>query len=381
VYWTGQPLTRDEHEYLSLARSLAHGDGFRFDDQLLAGPIEPFGRAPGYPLFLALVGGGTSVTTQAPVAVQVAQSVLAAAGIVLAALVAGRVAGLRGARAAAALTAIYPPLVWSSAYVFSEALFWPIGLLTIWAIDRIGPRRLLTAAIGCGVLIGVGILIRPALVLIVPAAVGWFAFRRAWRPVAGLLVGVALLVGPWTVRNYSHYGRFVLVATEGGVTFWTGNNPLARGEGDMAANPEIKRASQELRARHPGLDEAAMEPVYYREALRWMRDHPRDWLALEMRKVFYTIVPVGPSYWLHSNRYIAASLLSYGTILTLAVVGLVRGHARWQMTPGTWLMAASACAVCLIFFPQERFRLPVLDPVLILIASGTWATRHTEARQ
>jgi hypothetical protein len=37
-----------------------------------------------------------------------------------------------------------------------------------------------------------------------------------------------------------------------------------------------------------------------------------------------------------------------------------------------WLLAAAAVATCLVFFPQERFRIPVLDPALILCASGVW---------
>jgi hypothetical protein len=38
-----------------------------------------------------------------------------------------------------------------------------------------------------------------------------------------------------------------------------------------------------------------------------------------------------------------------------------------------WLLAAAAVATCLVFFPQERFRIPVIDPTLILLASGLWA--------
>jgi hypothetical protein len=37
---------------------------------------------------------------------------------------------------------------------------------------------------------------------------------------------------------------------------------------------------------------------------------------------------------------------------------------------GMWILAAGAVATCLVFFPQERFRIPVLDPALILLASA-----------
>ena len=53
---------------------------------------------------------------------------------------------------------------------------------------------------------------------------------------------------PWTARNAAVYGRFVLVASEGGVTFWTGNHREARGEGDLAANPHLKPLNREFRA-------------------------------------------------------------------------------------------------------------------------------------
>ena len=49
VYWVGQPLTQDERDYLALARSLAHGDGFAYPpDEPLAGhapAVRPRRRA------------------------------------------------------------------------------------------------------------------------------------------------------------------------------------------------------------------------------------------------------------------------------------------------------------------------------------------------
>ena len=53
-YWVGQPLTHDEREYLALARSVARGDGFTYPaDEPSPGTGQQFGRAPGYPVFLA----------------------------------------------------------------------------------------------------------------------------------------------------------------------------------------------------------------------------------------------------------------------------------------------------------------------------------------
>jgi len=187
------------------------------------------------------------------------------------------------------------------------------------------------------------------------------------------------VIGPWTARNYLVHHRLVLVASDGGITFWTGNNAVAIGEGDLAANPDMRRAERALRAQYPGLSEEQMEPIYYREALAWMRAHPGAWMSLELRKFFYLIVPIGPSYTLHSSRFLIASVVSYGAVATLAIMGWFRLGAGRRRATGVWLLALASVAVCLIFFPQERFRLPSIDPALVVLAGAAWTRREPGA--
>ncbi len=375
-YWVDQPLTRDEREYLSLARSVRAGEGFVHREGL----TDPFGRAPGYPAFLAFAGGAGPASERVPAMVKMTQSLVGAIGVLVAAALAGRLAGPKAAMAAASLTAVYPPLVWISSYAFSEALFWPVGLFVAWLFNRAGDaptsRQRVRLALICGLIAGAGVLIRPALLFFLMLAAPYWAWKRQWIPIAALALGSILVIGPWTARNFAVYGRFVLVATEGGVTFWTGNHPLAIGEGDMAANQEIKLQSQALRARYPQFSEEAMEPIYYREAFQWMRAHPSDWLALEARKLFYTVVPTGPSYSLHSRLYVTASVVPYALALVAAVIGCWRWRDRLSQLPGLWLLVASSLLVCLIFFPQERFRIPVIDPALLILAAAALSARR-----
>jgi hypothetical protein len=383
-YWVDKPLTRDEVEYLSLARSIAHGDGVTYDAALLDRyartdrSIVPFGRAPGYPTFLALVGGGSHVTSTVPGPVKAAQSLMGACTVVLLGLFAGRLAGRRAAVAAAWMAAIYPPLIWTCSYALSEPLYVPAGLATAWLFDSIGPpgpRGRTARAIVCGAVAGVGLLIRAATLLFLPFAVLWLVLRRQFAAAVGLAIGAAIVVLPWTVRNVHVYHRVVLVASDGGVTFWTGNNAFARGEGDLAANPDLGRVHDQLRSSHAALTEEEMEPIYYRESLTWMRQHPLAWIALEARKAFYTVVPTGPSYRLHSRLYYGASLASYLALLPLAIAGFIRLPDRCGRA-GLWLLAASSVAVCLVFFPQERFRLAIIDPALIVWAAALAAPRR-----
>ena len=264
LYWVGEPLNRDEVEYLSLARNLAAGRGYDFDDHLKQSHVQPFGRAPGYPVFLALTGGGGNSYDATPASVKVAQSLAGAAGVVLIALAAFRMGGRRPAMAAAAIAAVHPPLTWIAGYAYSEAIFWPIGLTLAMTTSRLLELRGASSwklAIGAGALTAAAILVRAATMLFVPITVAWMLWKGQPRLAVLWLVGLALILGPWTVRNVAFHGRFVLVASDGGVTFWTGNNALATGEGDMAANPHLKLANQALRAAHPGLSEEEFEPI------------------------------------------------------------------------------------------------------------------------
>ena len=382
LYWTGELLNRDEVEYLSLARNLAAGRGYDFDEHVKQGPVTPFGRAPGYPVFLALTGGGTNSFDALPATVKVAQAFVGAAGIWLIGVAAFRLGGRKPAMAAAAIAAVHPPLTWIAGYAYSEALFWPIGLALALGTSRMleRPRSAVwTFAMGVGALAGVAILVRAATLLFVPIALAWMLWKKESRLAAAFLAGLVMVLGPWTARNVAVHGRFVLVASDGGVTFWTGNNAHATGEGDMAANPHLKLANQALRDAHPGLTEEELEPIYYRESVGWILEHPAAFVWLVVKKAFYTLVPIGPSYRLHSTKYYLGSVVPLVMLVPLAGYGAWRlGGARGRLT-GMWLLAAAAVATCLVFFPQERFRIPVIDPALILLASGAFARADDDA--
>jgi len=367
-YWVGKPLTLDEQEYLMLGRNLASGAGLTY----AADGREHFGRAPGYPAFLAVIfwfGGGTK-------AYKVAQSLIGACTVLLIAALARRAAGSRAEVVAAFIAALYPPLVWIVGYPLSETLFSALELaagLLLWiALDR-------TASIGTylatGAVAGLAALVRPAGLPFIALSAAFLVVCRPLVAPLAMLLGAALVISPWSALKTREAGRPILIASEGGVTFWTGNHPLAVGEGDMAANPGIGEANRTLREAHRGLAPDEMEAVYYRQAREFIIHHPFRWGWLLARKLFYTWVPIGPSYTLHSYRYYGATLVSYLSILPLALAGWWKLWQQAVPAAPLWLLAASVVFTCLLFSPQERFRIPVLDPTLIVGASVTLALR------
>lgn len=402
-YWTGKPLTHDEREYLTLAANVAQGRGFASElpGEPAAPAVQRFGRAPGYPILLApltwldpdLRAG--RLPPDVPAAVKVVQACIGAAAILVLAGLVRRVAGDRAGAAAAWIAALFPPLVWMPAYALSEQLFSLLALASAAWLGRVadGPRTataadastdastgVTQALVLAGLAAGAAALTRPVMLFFLPLAALLLLWRAPGRGTgsrraAVFLVVAVLAIAPWTVRNAVVYHRFVLIASEGGVTFWTGNHREAIGEGDLAANPHLKLRNLEFRARHAGLSEEALEPVYYREALGFITSDPLWWLGLEARKLWYTWVPFGPSYRLHAPRYFWASAISLLLLLPAAAIGLIRAPAGTR--PAAVLtLAGSTVLVALVFFPQERFRLPVMDPALIAAAALTMAPRR-----
>jgi hypothetical protein len=384
TYWVDKPLTHDEREYLALAESLVEGRGFTYPPGYDSGTAQRFGRAPLYSMFLAGIGATAPEHGSVPTRVKIVQAFLGAALVCIIGIVAMRAWDPRAGVMAAVIAALYPPLIWYPAYVLSETLFSLIAFTSVFVLqvavarsDRTNSSRPGSPlALLAGGLTGLGVLTRPAMLLFVPLAALWLIKRRRIVLALAMTAGVVAVVGPWTARNYRAYGRFVLVASEGGVTFWTGNHPLARGEGDLAANPPLKRAELEFRQRHADLSAEELESVYYQDALKYIKENPGRWLVLLAKKAFYTIVPAGPSYAVHSARYRIASIVPYALLLPFAVYGAGRLLQGPEPPIALALLVCSSALVCLIFFPQERFRVPVFDPAMIVaaVASGRRTT-------
>lgn len=383
VYWVDKPLTHDEQEYLELAENIAAGRGFRYDTPARPQEVARFGRAPLYPVFLAGVRSVSAPDTFLR-NVRIAQSLVGTIAVAIIAALSRRAAGAGAGATAAAIAAVYPPLVLLPAYALSETLYIALALATVLWLGRTvdGPpsrlagqlRRWPQVLLG-GALAGLAALVRPAMLFFLLVAGLWLVSRRQWRAAAALAIGALLVILPWTMRNYREHGRVMLIASEGGITFWTGNHPLSPGEGDMAANPAIKLANRDFRRSHPGLTEEELEPLYYRAAVRTIAERPAWWIGLLARKLFFTVVPVGPSYTLHSWKYMTAVVVPYVIILPLGILGLVRLRHTGQWPRALVMLAGSAILVCVVFFPQERFRIPAMDPTLIVGAAGWWWTR------
>ena len=145
------------------------------------------------------------------------------------------------------------------------------------------------------------------------------------------------------------------------------------GEGDLAANPRIKHAELEFRAAHPGLTPKQLEPLYYRDALALHRGASRL-VAVAARAESASTRSCRSGRRMRYTRPDIASRQSC-VVLAPAAVRVGGRAADWRAGRSRPTRAVPAgrrpqSLVCLVFFPQERFRIPVIDPALIVCAAG-----------
>src|SRR5262249_37749476 len=93
---------------------------------------------------------------------------------------------------------------------------WERGGLPLWAAG--------------GALIGLAALASPMSLLLAPIfGIGALLHTRRAHEAAALAVGTILAVAPATLHNLSAGGGWVLISSQGGITFYQGNTPSSRG--------------------------------------------------------------------------------------------------------------------------------------------------------
>lgn len=399
--WQGRPPVYDAAAYARIAAELERGEGFGLG-RTATQPASDY--SPGLPLLAAglyEVSGGVHE--------RLARLALAAIGslaILFAYLITRRLwsplAGLIGAAA----VAIYPALLEYQGMLMSEPLATTLlsgaVLAMLWADDPTGgwrrqdPRARWLVP---GLLLGALALVRPEylaisfpIALVVLARHGWDGWRPGVAQAALLLVGLAVVVAPWTVRNAVALDRFVPISTGGGQVLFAGSYLPSGGD------PE--KVGEEVLDRHPGLARqlppgARLEQILAALAAQRHPGTPTDEALARMgRERLWDDVSEHPLpyagflgtklglIWLHGPRDVmhqplwAAlhwALLAFG-LLGLAILARRR---RWEaLLLAAVLVAATAVGLLLVASPRRALvTIPLVAALAGVGAAALWRQR------
>ncbi len=377
----------DAYFYDFTARALANGRGY----------IQPTGDPtanwpPGYPVVLATayVLFGEKV-----IVAQMLNVALGTATVWLAYLIGRRLFGHGPALLGAGIVACFPSLILYTGVTLSEITFTFLALLGIYLLiveAQSGRPRDLRLLLGAGLVLGLAALTRgQALLLPLVLVPFWFRSGIRWRPIAqklaALVLGMCLIMAPWTVRNLVQLHAPVLISTNAGVDFWIGHHESATGKYDYAVEFGL---GVEVALSHPELDGTAREVQVsndgFRKGLKFAATHPAQELILPFKKFFWLYYgDIGGVRWNEGRGLqnflpglVREGLLALSDVYYFAVAGLVViGVRRWfsLRDPGRLLLISLVAYwtfIHLVFLGDPRFHAPIM-PIVALLAGLAWA--------
>jgi 4-amino-4-deoxy-L-arabinose transferase-like glycosyltransferase len=397
--WEGRIPVYDASAYATIAANLERGEGFtlgRFGTQ----PASNY--SPGLPL---LAGG--IYAASGDVHERSARLVLALIGslsVLFAYLIGRRLSGALAGLIGAALVAVYPALLEYQGMLMSEPLAATLlsgaVLAILWADGRPPAARWLVP----GLLLGALALTRPEyLAISLPIAVvvlarhGWDGWQEGLVQALVMLVGLAVVVGPWTVRNAVTLDRFVPISTGGGQVLFagtympSGGDPERVGEEVLERHPELRgelppdpRLEQILAAlaeqRYPGLETNAALARMGRERL-WkdISDAPLEYAGFIAAKIG-RIWAYGPRDTMRKPFWEAFHWL----LLALGLLGfvLLARQRRWEaLLLGVVLIAVTATAALLVASPRRVLvTIPVVAALTGAGAAASYAWLNSRIR-
>lgn len=384
------PLGGDGRWYLVVARNISEGRGYVIgwdgEGHEMTGLGQPTAFwPPVYPLMLA---GAFKVFGISMTAAKLLNAALGALAIPLVFLLGRAVFDRRTALLGAAIFAFLPEPVLSVPVVLSEFPFTVLLLGALVVLVAAPPsRHRWLATLLFGLLAGLAVLTRgPGLVLVPVALLFWWqrdGFRAASRSALLLALGLAITVGPWTLRNALVLDAPVTFATSAGVNLRIGHGPDA--DGTYVYPDEIQPSdgwNTLYHAMQPD-EEVGRNDEYTRRAIEYARTHPQRELQLAGAKLAWLFradpddllrqletlgtVPIEPAA-LRAALPPLVYVSHYG-LLALAAIAL----PLWFRVrdPKTCLLVSTVALYALFhvaFFGLPRYHLPIL-PLFALSAA------------
>jgi hypothetical protein len=370
AFASGLP-TDDGQWYFERAISIVSGHGYAFDGKITA--LWPIG----YPGFLALL---FLFFPESALTGLIANFFLSAATVICSYYIFRRLrVGTFWPLFGCLGLTLYPTFILYQQMLWSEILTTTLitaailGLL----ISRNNLHYFLT-----GIVFGLATLVKSQtlLYLIFVPLYDVAAKRTVWG-CAGkyviLLIGVALTVSPWTLRNFIEFDRFILVQSNGCYALFQGNNPI-NGYGTAINSDAFAAAYPEVVSdiTKPLPDEINMSDRACSAALKFMMENPLEVLrripnklyrffghdALVFMAVSKSNARVSrPLPWLMS--FFEISFWYHMVTVALAMLSSIFFLAGPDRTKAHYLLlcaVGSFASISVIFFGLERYAIPVI---------------------
>jgi len=341
-----------------------------------------FFRAPLYAYFLAIV---YKIFGHNYIISRLIQHLVGSFSCILVYFLAKRLFNRKTAMVASLLAATYGMLFYFEDELLLDSFLVFFDLLLILFLLRAKDNAKLSIWFICGIILGFSAITRPNILFFIPFVWLWIClvFKKE-RGFIGILtfclvflVGSALVIFPVTLRNYLVEKDFVLIASQGGINFYIGNNKNSDGmsaiffKEDWQYRDFEKMAEKELKR---SLKSSEISNFYYKKGIDFMWNEPKVAFKLLIKKlyVFWNKFEISNNQDIYFFRRYSSLIrilpIGFWLIGPLGLVGMVLSVRKWKDTLLPILFIVSYMFTVVMFFVTARFRLPVI-PFLIIFSA------------
>ncbi len=284
--------------------------------------------------------------------------------------------GPRVAIVTGVLLAVWPSQIEFTTVLASEQIFIVLTILALalWIPENV---NLWFRAILVGIAIAAATYVKPIAALI-PVLLLFLRYintreiRRSLMATCIMLMVIALLIAPWSIRNTQAFGQFVTISTNGGANLWMGNNPASKGD-YMELPPEVTGMNEAKRDQYLKLQAIAHikeKPLLFawRTIRRTVDTYSRESIGivwneagLVSRYGTWILLPLKLINQLYWTAVLGLSLLG------VALLGKQKGW-RTMITHPTVLLWAYFAAIHAFIVAQDRYHFPSIPMIAILAA-------------
>ncbi len=359
-YFKIQPAV-DARAYDQIAVNIIKGNGYRIDQNL------PFDKDEGItyqgPLYAYFIAAVYFIFGHHYEMIWLIQALIRAFSALLIYLICKKLFKEEEYRRigwiAAVIFGFYPDLIEISAMLMTETFFILLLLIVVYLFVCYYGKFTLSVLVPFSLFFGLAILTRSTIGLFFLPFLFYFLRRKQIGYAALLILLVALVLAPWTIRNYRVYHTFLPIMANGGYGLYTGNHVGADGGGGVPPN------HQEIIAHYGIIGANNYNMAQFKN---FIKEHPFTYIKLTLERIvkyFSFIRPMG--FWFYQTGwsqfiFVLSSVLASVFLFTFGFAGIFAVFKKERQNGPLIYLIVFAFLTCASVIPvviETRYRLPI----------------------
>ena len=345
-----------------------------------------FFRAPFYPYFLALI---YKIFGPDLFLARLIQHLIGSFSVILVYLLARKLFERKTAVISGILAATYWIFIYFEGELLLDVLLVFFDLLLLLLLYRAAEKPNFWSWFLAGLVLGLSAITRPNVLVIVPFILIWlrlyYSQSKTWlvpfKHWVYVGIAAALVILPVSIRNYIAGDDLVLIASQGGINFFIGNNPYSDGTSavvpglgdDWDYADAVVLAEKETGRK---LKPSQASNYFYRRGWDFIFNQPQESLPLLWKKLylFWNRIEISnnqDTYFFQRYSQLLRFLpTGFWLVGPLAILGILLALRNFRKYFLLLLFILAYMLTIVFFFVADRFRLPLLPFLMILAGSA-----------